>query len=76
VALMASPVPQLPVEEDISLIRKVGVCILLLVFVASLIMCILFSLGSTVVNSQFWFGILGSIIGAVVGYLFGANSGG
>ena len=74
VEVMAT-VAMAPIEESVSTIGKVCVvCIAVVVIIAAVVLCILFSLGYTIANSQFWFGILGSVITAAIGYLFGANS--
>ncbi len=75
VEVMATTMAMAPIEENVSTIGRVCmVIIVMVILVAAVVLCILFSLGYPIANSQFWFGVLGTIIGAVVGYLFGANS--
>lgn len=74
VGMMVKKQARKPIEEAIPSIEKVCVVCLIIIFLVALVLCVLASLGHAIEDSQFWFGILGSIISAVIGYLLGANS--
>lgn len=66
-------VTERPIPQNVTSFQRYCMIGFFIIFGISIIMVILSSVGQKITNETFWFDALKTMIGGIVGYLFGAN---